>query len=235
MVVVAPNAMIAAAKRANRTLQVGQVERDADVAVLEGLFTTVTNVNFDAKRIAELVKKSVVRTEGQFIAQGLCRLSLEPHHFAKERQVSAEVIVRPHLPPRLLAPRYCPRHRFDQVLRQRGRPHPLLLHQAQVRLLPRGESCRFFGGRSEKVGALELYFFADAKDYLPPTGYMLECKTADNWHEFVSQQRDPAAPLANGRNRVTFPAAQCSALRVNLQGPAAPAKLRLIELKAFTE
>jgi hypothetical protein len=90
-------------------------------------------------------------------------------------------------------------------------------------------------GRNEKVGVVELYFFADGKDYLPPSSYTLECKTAGNWHEFASQQRDPAAPLANGRNRVTFAPVECSALRVNLLGPAAPAKLRLLELKAFAE
>ncbi len=90
-------------------------------------------------------------------------------------------------------------------------------------------------GRDEKVSSAELYFFADGKGYLPPTNYTLECKSADSWHELSDQHRDPAAPLANGRNRVTFTPAQCSALRVSLQGPAAPANLRLIELKAFVE
>jgi hypothetical protein len=90
-------------------------------------------------------------------------------------------------------------------------------------------------GRTMKVGAVELYLFADGKDYLPPSSFTLECKSADSWRQFANQQHDPAAPLANGRNRVTFSPAQCSALRVNLQSPAAPATLRLIELKAFAE
>jgi hypothetical protein len=89
--------------------------------------------------------------------------------------------------------------------------------------------------RDEKVSAVELYFFADGKSYLPPTSYALECKNGDSWHELGSQQRDPASPLANGRNHVAFTPTKCSALRINLQGPAAPANLRLIELKAYSE
>ncbi len=89
--------------------------------------------------------------------------------------------------------------------------------------------------RDEKVSAVELYFFANGRDYLPPINYTLECSNGGNWGEPGSQQRDPVTPLANGRNRITFRPAQCSALRVNLQSPAAPAKLRLIELKAFSE
>jgi hypothetical protein len=90
-------------------------------------------------------------------------------------------------------------------------------------------------GHAEKIGALELYFFADGKHYLAPANYTLECRTYNGWRELGGQRRDPATPLANGRNRVTFKPAQCSALRVNLHGPDSPAKFRLIELKAFSD
>ncbi len=90
-------------------------------------------------------------------------------------------------------------------------------------------------GRAEKVGAVELYFFADGKDYLAPSAFTLECRSADLWRDIDSQHRDPQEPLGNGRNRATFPPRQCSALRLKLQGPSAPARLRLIELKAYSE
>ena len=42
----------------NRSL--GIKNRDADVFVIEALFTTVTNVNFNAKRIQDLLYKAVL-------------------------------------------------------------------------------------------------------------------------------------------------------------------------------
>jgi hydroxylamine reductase len=44
---------------ANRAGQLGIRDRDVDVFVVEGLFTTVTNVNFDPRRLQTLLKKSV--------------------------------------------------------------------------------------------------------------------------------------------------------------------------------
>ena len=62
-------------------------------------------------------------------------------------------------------------------------------------------------GREEKVGAVELSFF-------------------------VRWQGISAADAL--RTAVQAASVQCSAPRLDLQGPAAPAKLRLIELKAFS-
>jgi hypothetical protein len=87
-------------------------------------------------------------------------------------------------------------------------------------------------GRDEKVGEVELSFFAHGKEFLPPTHYELQCKSDAQWRVIRDQRRTPTDPLANGINHVFFPGVECSALRLVLQGPAAPAKLRLIELKA---
>ncbi len=44
---------------AHRARALGAIDRDADVFVIEALFTTVTNVNFDPDRIAGLIRKGV--------------------------------------------------------------------------------------------------------------------------------------------------------------------------------
>jgi hydroxylamine reductase len=44
---------------AHRARQLGKVDHDADVFVIEALFSTVTNVNFDAERVAGLIRKGV--------------------------------------------------------------------------------------------------------------------------------------------------------------------------------
>jgi len=45
---------------AHRARQLGVKDRDADVFVVEALFTTVTNVNFDPQRLEKLLWQSVV-------------------------------------------------------------------------------------------------------------------------------------------------------------------------------
>jgi len=42
---------------AHRARKLGKVDRSVDVAVVEGLFTTVTNVNFDPERLAAVVRR----------------------------------------------------------------------------------------------------------------------------------------------------------------------------------
>ena len=42
---------------AHRARALGAIDRDADVFVIEALFTTVTNVNFDPERLAELIRR----------------------------------------------------------------------------------------------------------------------------------------------------------------------------------
>jgi hydroxylamine reductase len=48
------------AQYAHRAAQRGARDRDCDVFVIEALFTTVTNVNFDAERVAAHVRRSVL-------------------------------------------------------------------------------------------------------------------------------------------------------------------------------
>ncbi len=83
------------------------------------------------------------------------------------------------------------------------------------------------------VDSIELYFFADGQQYLPPSSFGLEYQTERGWKEICLQVRVPQTPLANGENRITFPAFRAQKLRILFANPTAPARLRLIEAKAF--
>jgi hydroxylamine reductase len=59
---------------ANRARQLGAKNNDVDVFAVEALFTTVTNVNFDADRVEELVRKAaVIKKTAQELYEGACR------------------------------------------------------------------------------------------------------------------------------------------------------------------
>ena len=45
---------------AHRARKLGARDKEIDLFVMEALFTTVTNVNFDAKKIAEIIKKGCI-------------------------------------------------------------------------------------------------------------------------------------------------------------------------------
>jgi len=49
----------------------------------------------------------------------------------------------------------------------------------------------------------------------------------------LNQHRTPEQPLANGVNRIEFPALSTRELRIEFTNPRSPAQLRLIEVKAF--
>jgi F5/8 type C domain/Amylo-alpha-1,6-glucosidase len=83
------------------------------------------------------------------------------------------------------------------------------------------------------VGSVELYFFGDQNHYVAPSAYQLQSKTADGWQDIPKQQRDPLQPLANGENRIQFPAVSMQELRIVFTNPPSPASFRLIEVKAF--
>lgn len=60
---------------AHRARQFGVVDHDADVCVMEALFTTVTNVNFDSKRLETLIRKAAsakdsLRKEYEAVCKG---------------------------------------------------------------------------------------------------------------------------------------------------------------------
>lgn len=88
-------------------------------------------------------------------------------------------------------------------------------------------------GQSRKIASVEAYFRGDESSYKPPRDYTVQYKAKDGWEDAPEQQRDPFKPIANGRNRVTFPVIDTTALRIVFHGPEAPAKLQLIEVEAF--
>ncbi len=58
---------------AHRARALGARERDVDLFVIEALFTTVTNVNFDPERIADLIRRGVdVRDRAQRLYEDAC-------------------------------------------------------------------------------------------------------------------------------------------------------------------
>lgn len=86
---------------------------------------------------------------------------------------------------------------------------------------------------SRSIGSVELDFFADGAQFLAPVGYQLQVRTADGWQKIPGQQRTPPRPLANGVNRIEFPAVSTRELRIVFTNPQPPARFRLIEVKAF--
>jgi hypothetical protein len=87
--------------------------------------------------------------------------------------------------------------------------------------------------RRRTLGSVELYFFADDAGFRAPSGYRLQYETDGGWRDIADQRRSPSLPLANGLNRITFPAVGAQKLRLSFTNPPAPAQLRLIEVKAF--
>jgi hypothetical protein len=88
-------------------------------------------------------------------------------------------------------------------------------------------------GQSRKIASVEAYFRGDESSYKPPRDYTVQYKAKDGWEDVPEQRHDPLKPIANGRNRVTFPVIDTTALRIVFQGPKAPAELQLIEVEAF--
>jgi hypothetical protein len=88
-------------------------------------------------------------------------------------------------------------------------------------------------GRSLKIATVDLYFLGDEPQFRAATAYTVQYKAGDQWRDIEEQRHEPREPMAGGLNRVTFPAVESAGLRVVLQGPAAPATFRLIEMEAF--
>jgi hypothetical protein len=83
------------------------------------------------------------------------------------------------------------------------------------------------------IGSIELYFFADGEQYQPPASFQLQYQSSDGWKDVPLQTRAPQTPLANGENRISFPPLRTQQLRIIFKNPPAPARLRLVEAKAF--
>ncbi len=84
-------------------------------------------------------------------------------------------------------------------------------------------------GSPRRVERAELAFFADGKNFAPPTGYRFQVMTPDGWRELSA---DSATPLANGITHAVWPAIKARKLRVVFDRPA-NAAIRLVELKLF--
>ena len=87
--------------------------------------------------------------------------------------------------------------------------------------------------RIQTVSSVELYFFADGKQYQVPPAFQLQYRTETGWQEVPKQRRIPQLPLANGENQITFPAISAQQLRVVITDPPKPATFRLVEVEAF--
>ena len=83
---------------------------------------------------------------------------------------------------------------------------------------------------SARVDAAELYFFADEKNYFPPTSYRIQARVSGAWQDVPDQRTFPAVPLGNGLNRITFPSLKAQEFRIQLT-PSPKGNFRLIECK----
>ena len=65
---------------AHRTARLGAQDRDIDIFMLEALFTTVTNVNFDPERLVRMIRTAVeIRTKARQLYEAACaRKSVQP-------------------------------------------------------------------------------------------------------------------------------------------------------------
>lgn len=84
----------------------------------------------------------------------------------------------------------------------------------------------------KQLSSVELYFFADADTFATPASFRLQFMSASGWTDIPNQLRDPHHPLANGENRITFPALNVQDIRVLIPHPG-PRQTRLIEFEAF--
>ncbi len=85
----------------------------------------------------------------------------------------------------------------------------------------------------QTLGSVELYFFADGERYQAPSSFQLQYRSNDGWKNVPMQARAPETPIANGENRISFPPLRAQQLRIIFENPHTPARLRLIEAKAF--
>ncbi len=85
----------------------------------------------------------------------------------------------------------------------------------------------------QTIASIELFFFADGRDFLAPPSFRLQTLSPTGWQDIPGATRSPHTPLANGLNLITLPVMTSQQLRVLFEQPPAPARLRLIEIKVF--
>jgi hypothetical protein len=87
--------------------------------------------------------------------------------------------------------------------------------------------------QSRVIGSVELYFFADGVEYVPPRAFRLQYQGPNGWQDIPSQQHTPRKALANGENKITFPPLSTQKLRFVFTNSTSRERLRLIEAKVF--
>jgi hypothetical protein len=79
---------------------------------------------------------------------------------------------------------------------------------------------------------VQLYFYADGKQFKAPLKYTVQVWTNGNWEDVSGARQSPKKPLANGENTVTFPPVSTTRLRLVFANPKSAA-IALVEVKAF--
>jgi hypothetical protein len=87
-------------------------------------------------------------------------------------------------------------------------------------------------GRETKISSVQLYFYADGKQFKAPLKYAVQVWAHGNWENVSGVRQSPKKPLANGENTVTFPSVSTTRLRLTFTNPK-PAAIALVEVKAF--
>jgi len=82
------------------------------------------------------------------------------------------------------------------------------------------------------LSSIELFFFADGRAFQAPHWFHLQFMSPSGWKDIPRQHREPAFPIANGENRITFPPTTMKQIRAVIPHIAST-QTRLIELKAF--
>ena len=88
-------------------------------------------------------------------------------------------------------------------------------------------------GHSRTLSSVELYFFSDGESFKAPEAFHLQYQAASGWQDVPLNTGHPEPAVANGETEILFSPLTASKVRVVLSNPAAPARVRLIEVKAF--
>jgi hypothetical protein len=87
-------------------------------------------------------------------------------------------------------------------------------------------------GVEKRIRSAELYFYADGEKFFPPTEFIVQYWTGQNWSEVSGLHKTPQIPLANGENNITFHPVNTSKLRILFTNPKRTS-IALVELKVF--
>lgn len=70
-------------------------------------------------------------------------------------------------------------------------------------------------GQVRPVSDIKIYFYSDNGGVKPPASYELQYLDANGqWQDIPNQNRQPATPVGNDLNRITFPTISTQSLRI---------------------